>query len=347
MDIKKLSKQDEKIIETKKVFVRADLDVPFDSDLRIADSFRIDRCLETIKYLVDLDCAVVLATKLGRPEEKKISTKNIVDYLSKIIGKTVKFVDDYPGDRAAKAIKDLKNTEVLLLENVRFFPEEKTNTGEVFAKKFATLFDFYVNETFAMLHRNETSLTEIPKNLNSYAGFNLEKEIEILSQVLVNPTKPLTIVIGGEKVQSKLSVIKNLVQVADKILVGGRLVLDNKVKQLGPHENIVLANLNEDTFDITDESIDEFTKHINESKTVVLVGPMGKFEEKAHEKGTKQIIWTAGNASSYKVVGGGDTVAAIKKFASITDFDFISTGGGAMLALLAGESLPALDSLRT
>lgn len=330
-------------IDEKKAFVRCDFDVPFDGVGGITSTLRIDRCIPTIKFLLDYKCGVVLATKLGRPEKEMLSTLLIKDYLSQALGIKVEYVEDYPGTRAHDAIKNVHFGSALLLENVRSYDVEK-NRDDDFAAEFVKDFDLYVNEAFAVCHRDETSVTTIPRYLSPYAGINLEKEIDTLSKVMQNPDRPLTLIVGGAKIESKLPVIEEFLDKADNILIGGKVGKENPT-MFADSENVFVATTDDTGFDISEVSIAAFQEKITLSKTVIFAGPMGKFENPNYEKGTKAIAQSIVDSGVYSVAGGGDTIAALDRFYLTNKFSFVSTGGGAMLEFLAGNKLPGLEAL--
>ncbi|MGD8744119.1 MAG: phosphoglycerate kinase [Candidatus Woesebacteria bacterium] len=346
MNVRKLSKIPKDKLKDRKIFVRCDMDVPFDTEGNITSTFRIDRCLETIKYLLANDCSVILATKIGRPEKRRISTDKLLPYLKEVLSMDVAFAGGYFEGEVQKKIKKLHGGGVLLLENVRFYEEEKDDDSP-FVSDYAKLFDIFVNEAFAMSHRREASITGFPKHIPSYAGFNLEQEIDQLERLMRNPAKPFVFLVGGVKVGSKLSVIDSLRKNVTDVLIGGRLVLEEEIKKYKGRESVVIGGLTDDTFDIDDETLKAFKELISKAKTILWAGPMGKFEEKAHQKGTKEVVDAITSSDAYKVAGGGDTIAAIEELTSIERFDFVSTGGGAMLAFLSGKKLKALESLKT
>ncbi len=350
MNLKKLSELSQHELNGKKVFVRVDFDVPLDNELKITSTFRIDRCIPTIKLLQESGAAVVLGTKIGRPAKQRISTEVLMQYLTQIFGSNIEFFADYMSLGSQQKIQELQSGRILLLENLRFYNlETATNYGEQErqeVKNYATNFNLYVNEAFAMSHRNETSVTRLPEYLPAYAGLNLEKEISTLLTLLENPEKPLVFIVGGAKIESKLPVINAFLEKADKILIAGKLIHEN-TSMLAEKSNVLIATSAPSGFDISEEAISAFCNEIKMAKTIVWAGPIGKFEEQDFEWGTSCIIECIGANQGYKVAGGGDTFAAIEKFNALDKFNFISTGGGAMLKFLAGEALPGLDPVKT
>lgn len=209
----------------KRALVRCDFNVPLDDSGNISSDFRIKQTIETIKYLSKNKAKVVLISHLGDPKgkaDKKLSLILIVKKLSELLKINVKFANDCIGREAKKAINDLKNGEVILLENLRFHKEEEENNDD-FSRQLAELGDIFVNDAFGACHRAHASIVGVPKLIPSCAGLLLEKEIKTLSGVLDNPARPLVIVIGGAKIESKLGIIKEFLKSADEILIGGKI----------------------------------------------------------------------------------------------------------------------------
>ena len=318
----------------KRVIVRCDFDVPVKSG-KILDDTRIRDSLPTLKYLLSKGAKLFLISKLGRPKGKdpSLSLEIIVETLSNYLGKKIIFQKD---------LNERDNDEVILLDNLRFWLEEEDG-DENFGKKLATFGDLYVNECFATSHRNDASIAQLPKFLPSYAGIRLLKEIRELEIVLKSPARPLIAIIGGAKLETKLPAIFNLAKIADKVLVGGKLMFEVERRSLP--ENVVVAHDDVETKDIGDESIELFSESISKAKMVVWNGPMGVFEDDSYMKGTKEIAKAVTDSDAYSVIGGGDTISALNKLDLISKIKFVSTGGGAMLEFLAGKTLPGLKAL--
>lgn len=318
----------------KRIIVRCDFDVPAENG-KILDDTRIKDSLPTLKYLLSNNAKLFLISKLGRPKGKdpSLSLEIIVNTLSKLLDRKIIFQKD---------LHEKNRGEVILLENLRFWTEEEAG-DENFGKKLSIFGDLYVNECFATSHRNDASITQLPKLLPAYAGIRLLKEVEQLKIVMRNPARPLIALIGGAKLETKLPAIFNLAKVADKVLVGGRLMFEVQRRSLP--ENVVVAHDDVQTKDIGEQSIELFAEVINEAKMIVWNGPMGMFEDSRYMKGTKEIAQAVTDSDAYSVIGGGDTISALNKLDLISKIKFVSTGGGAMLEFLAGKTLPGLKAL--
>lgn len=339
----------------KAVLLRTDCDVPLirregekarGQEIVVADSTRIENSLSTIRYLLSQKAKIIIISHLGRPEGKivkELSLKPVAEKLSSLLKKEVNLSAEVLGKKTEQAIKELKFGETLLLENLRFDSrEEKNDKG--FAQRLASLAGFYINDAFAVSHREHASVVGIPHFLPSAFGFDFLKEIEVLSQVRENPKKPVVVILGGIK-ESKLEAAKKMIGWVDYILVGGKLVLYPGVSQLVDHERIS-GHLKRDGEDITIESVKEFEKIITKAGTVIWSGPMGAYEKEEHSQGTRKIAEAVVKSGAYTVVGGGDTEAALTKFGLVDKIDYISSGGGAMLAFLAEGTLPGIEAIK-
>lgn len=210
-------------LKGKRVFIRADFNVPLDENLKITDDRRIRSTLPTINYAIDEGAKVILASHLGRPKGKvspRLSLQPVAKRLQRLLNKDVTFVEDCIGPQVENVVSRMKNGDVVLLENLRFHPEEEKNDEE-FAKALARLADFYVNDAFGASHRSHASIVGITKFLPSAAGFLLKKEIEYLQGVVTNPVRPFVAILGGAKVSGKIGVLENLANKVDKVIVGG------------------------------------------------------------------------------------------------------------------------------
>ena len=318
----------------KRVVVRCDFDVPI-KEGKIVDDTRINDSIPTLKYLLDKGAKLVLISKMGRPKfrDPNLSFKLILPEVSEKLGREVVIKDSIEGGFSE---------EVVLLENIRFWPEEEKNDPE-FSKKLASVGDIYVNECFATSHRTDASIVGIPEILPAFAGLNLIKEVIELEKILENHEKPLIAIIGGAKIETKLPAIYNLAKVSDTVLVGGILMFEVGGQTLP--ENVVIAPDDIDQKDIGPKSVDTFSKIIQGAKTIVWNGPMGVFEEEKYSDGTKRVAEAVALADAHTIVGGGDTIAAMEKYNLLGKIDYVSSGGGAMLDFLSGKKLPGLIAL--
>ena len=381
----------------KKVFIRVDFNVPFNDYGEITDSSRIAASLPTIEYILSNGGACILASHLGRPvgKDSELSLKKIIPELKKLLGKDVIFLENSIGAQTKEACSNLQNGEVVLLENLRFY-EEETKADIDFAKELSSLADIYINDAYGTTHREHASTATIAQFFSEKApGMLLEKEIESLKKLMEKPKKPVTAIIGGAKVSSKISVIANMLDVVDNLIIGGGMAytfIKNNGGNIGESifekdklddcseiislaeqknvnvflpEDVVASNefSNEGLkkviniynipsgwqgLDIGPLTISNFENIVTESKTILWNGPMGVFEMPAFEKGTLSIAKSVAKATSsgaFSLIGGGDSVAAIKKFNLQDEVSFISTGGGAMLESLEGKILPGIKAL--
>lgn len=333
-------------VKDKKVLVRADLDIPVKNN-EIEDFSRLTSGLETIKYLLHEGAIVIITGHMGRPDGKdeKLSLRIVAKWFADRFSEkemTPEKLVDFEGWKL--------NNNLFVLENLRFDKGEEENNEE-FAKKLSEVADIYVNEAFSVSHRAHASVEKIAQYLPSYAGFHLMREIKVLSAILNNPKRPLTVIIGGAKIETKLPLISNMHRFADYVLVGGELAEQTKVlvneqhkKIIGQKAMLLVADLTEDNFDITRNSVENFEQIIERSETVVWNGPMG-YIEKGYVNGTQELAKVINNSKAYKVIGGGDTIGFLESKKLIDKFDFVSVGGGAMLEFLAGEKLPGIEAL--
>lgn len=383
--------------EQKKVLIRVDFNVPINDKDEVTDSSRIKSSIPTIKHVLDQGGSCILVSHLGRPKgvDPQFSLKKIIPELENLLNLRVKFISDFFEIKDKHQELDLKKGEVALLENLRFNPEE-TAADEAFAKRLSTLADIYINDAFGTTHREHASTATVAKFFEiKCAGLLLQREIDSLQKLLKNPKRPVTAIIGGAKVSSKLSVIVNMLNVVDNLIIGGGMAytfIKNNGGSIGDSifekdclndctkiieqarnkgVNIYLPTdvIASDEFsdkslkkeiniyeipegwqglDIGTKTRNEFEKIIFLSKTILWNGPMGVFEMSSFEHGTKEVAIAVGKATAqgaFSLVGGGDSVAAIKKFKLEQSISCISTGGGAMLESLEGKVLPGIKAL--
>lgn len=384
-------------VKGKKVFVRADFNVPMDEHQNIINDTRIRATIPTICHLLDGGAAVILACHVGRPteaREPKFSTKPIMARLSELLGHEVKWAPDCVGPEAEKAAAALKPGEVLLLENLRYHKEEKKN-DPVFAKQLAALADIAVDDAFGVAHRAHASNVGITSYLETVAGFLMEKEINYIGKTLEAPKRPFVAIIGGAKVSDKIGVIENMIDKVNTIIIGGGMAhtfdaskgypigdslcerdkiglakeLLEKAEKKGvkvvlPVDVVIAdkfaADANTKTVDVDKipdgwqaldsgaKTSEEYVKALQGAKTVIWNGPMGVFEFDAFAKGTEAVAHAVAEATkrgAVSIVGGGDSIAALKKTGLSDRISHISTGGGATLELLEGKVLPGIAAL--
>lgn len=334
-------------LKDKTVLVRIDSDVDIEQG-RILDDTRLASSLETIRYILEQKGRVTLLGHLGRPngkENPEFTLEPIAHWFAnKFNGKAIpeKF-----GAFLGWAIT--KNLSIL--ENLRYRPGEESNDLEL-AKQFSKLGDVYVNESFAVSHRNHASITGITKYLPSYAGFHLAEEVEELSKILKNPKRPLVVLIGGAKIETKLPMVEKMHRIADYVLVGGKIAEETKIlikvqhEKIHGHKSVVLvADNTPDGLDITDKDAENFMQIISLGKTIVWNGPVGKMGNPETEENSLKIAQSIIDSGVYSVVGGGDTLTLLDEHHLLDKFSFISTGGGAMLEFLSGKELPGIKAL--
>jgi len=322
MDLPKLTDLD---VTGKKVLLRLDLDCdPNPDDLRIKASE------ETLDYLKNKNSEIIILAHKGRPQQDGVSVR----------------VREELSLKPFQPIFDKWGAKVE--ENLRFDVGEESNDPE-FTKKLASLGDCYINDAFASSHREHASIVGLPKLLPHAAGIHFMREVENLSKVFENPEHPVIILISGIK-KDKLEMIKPLEEIADKVLVGGRLpeflgdaALESVRSQSG---KVIIGNLVMDKEDITLNTIDRFTKEIKLAKTIVLAGVLGKFEDEGHRMGTEKVFSAVADSNTFKIVGGGDSLEAIRMYHLEDKFSWISVGGGAMLEFLSKKTLPGIEALK-
>jgi phosphoglycerate kinase len=382
----------------KAVLLRLDINAPLDpSNNQILDDGRIVAAKPTLDVLSDARVAILShQSRPGRGDFTPLQQH--AELLQKTCSQRVTFIDDVMGPAARQAVRDMKKGEIVVLDNVRFCAEEiLEDTGEKLAKtnlvrRLAPLFDIYVNDAFATAHRSQTSLVGFPYVLPSAAGKLMEGELSAIGQLMGNPARPSTYVLGGAKVEDKVPVIENILSTgkADRVLVGGNIAkvflkaADTKLGQADEEElgtvtdevlkaNRILSKYKRrivlptdfgtsrdgervDTpvrkltkagraLDIGSDTVEKFTEIIADSKTIVASGPMGVFEEDGFESGTKAVLESMANTNAFTVIGGGHLAGYAGILGISERLSHVSTAGGAMLSLLAGEELPAITAL--
>jgi phosphoglycerate kinase len=325
-------------VKGKKVLVRLDLDVPVENG-EVGDLTRLQAALATLRSTVERGGQPIILGHAGRPEGKMVesmSLRPILEKLMELLG------GDYIYEIIDQPMPSLGGT-IFALENLRFNAGEEANDPE-FAKYLASFGEMYVNDAFAVSHRAHASLDQLPKLLPHYAGVHLIEEVTHLEAAIKSPAHPVVLILGGAKVETKLPVVEAMDAVADQILLGGKLVKEADPVTLPT--KVVLAALDETGFDIDAASRDVFVKIIAQAQTIIWNGPVGKFEESPYDAGTKAVaVAVAANTGANRVIGGGDTLAALSTFGLLDKVGYVSTGGGAMLDFLAGEKLPGLVAI--
>ena len=384
-------------LKNKKVLVRVDFNVPLNKKMEVTDNTRIFAVKPTTDYILKNQGICILMTHFGRPEGRSIdfSIEHILGEVQKTLNRDVVFVNDCIGPKVKKAAESLKAGQILLLENLRFYKQE-TQGEEAFSKNLADIADVYVNDAFGTSHRRHASTAVVAKYFKEKcAGLLLEQETKAIAQFLESKQHPVTAIIGGAKVSSKIPVIKSLLSAVDNLLIGGGMAY-TFIKSKGGHigESIferdmlavcnellkeaadkgVLLLLPEDVIaaerldnnaqiktlnasnikngwmglDIGEKTQKTFNKIINDSKTILWNGPLGVFEMDSFSTGTKAVadaVVATTKKGGFSLVGGGDSVAALKKFNLVDKVSYVSTGGGAMLESLEGKALPGIVAL--
>jgi len=380
-----------KKIKNQRFLVRVDFNVPLDGK-RIKDDYKIASGLETIKYLSAKGGKVIVLTHLGDPAGKvklALSAAPLANHLATLLKIKIKFISITVGEKVETAISQMKPGEIIFLENVRFNPGELKN-DKVFAKNLASLADIYVNDAFAVSHRSQASVDAIKSYLPAYAGLLLEQELKALNKI-VKPKKPLVVMMGGAKIETKAALIANLYSSASHILLGGGLAnnfLKYKKFEIGKSlfdagslpvikkllvgratdkkilfpvdviiknrsgrifsKKITEVSKSDIIFDIGPETISLYAKYIKNANTIIWNGPMGKFEEVHFKNGTislARVVAARSRGRAYGVVGGGETVEALKMSKMMEHVDWISTAGGAMLSYLGKAPMPGLKKI--
>jgi 3-phosphoglycerate kinase len=389
-------------VKGRRALVRVDFNVPteeVDGLIRITDDTRIRESLPTINLLRERGAKVILLAHFGRPKGKpnpKYSLNPVAQRLAELLGAPVQFCPETVGAEAEAATRQLRDGEVLLMENVRFYEQEEKNDPK-FSQQLARLGDVYVNDAFGAAHRAHASTAGVAKYLSPAAmGLLMERELRYLQDETANPERPFLVILGGAKVSDKIDVIKALMDKADVFLIGGamaytfyraigiptgasrveadkvhlaeellKLAEQKRIKFLLPVDNIetdefksgansrntpVLSKARGITegwqaVDIGAETIRQYKAEIEKAKTVLWNGPVGVFEIPDFANGTRALAEALARSSAKSIIGGGDSVTAVKQFGLADKMTFISTGGGASLELLEGKVLPGVAAL--
>ncbi len=322
-------------ISNSKVFLRVDFDVPIIDNI-VQNTYRIKRAIPTIQLLLQNNNTVIMFTKVGRPNgfDEHLSTKHFIPILNQELGTQINFVDDI--DKLPKSFMN----RLTLFENTRFFEWEEARNEE-FDRRMANFFDYYVDEAFAVSHREETSNFGIPSKMQYLAlGLNYKKEIEYLEKVRQGLfEKPAIFILGGAKAETKIPMIEKVRGFFNYIIVGGKLVQEEAMKSLKLKvPNVVLLPLETHNFDINTKAIETVNSAVTIAKTIIWNGPLGMFEKEEYATSTKKLISALeAKQNCLTLIGGGDTISAIEKYGDFSKYSFVSTGGGAMFSYLTGE----------
>lgn len=372
----------------KTVIIRCDLNVPIKNN-EIEDDTRINESLSSINYLIDNNAKIIILSHLGKikAEEDKINNTLYPVYLKlkELLNTNVYFSKELMGESLEEKVKNLKEKEVLLIENTRFadYPDKLESSCDLnLAKYWASLGDIFINDAYGTTHRKHASNVGISQFLPSAIGFLIEKEMTKLDSIMNESTHPFTVIMGGKKISDKTLVIDNLIKKCDYLLLGGgmcftflksmnlntglsivdndnieyckNILNNNKDKLILPLDIVTkenkIKNINEISdedigYDIGPKTIKEFTHILKNSKRVIVNGPMGVFEEEPYSHGTKEILQVLKENNIKTLVGGGDSASAVNQLGFASEFYHISTGGGATLEYLSGKKLPGIEAI--
>tara|TARA_B100000131_G_scaffold174337_1_gene168426 strand:- start:127 stop:1317 length:1191 start_codon:yes stop_codon:yes gene_type:complete len=382
-------------LKGKKVLLRVDLNVPMKNGA-ITETSRIEKIIPTIKFLSEKQAKIIILSHIGRPKGnvvKGMSLEPISKKLSSLINKEVIFNNKTVDQVKISEVENIKNCSIMMLENIRFNKGEETN-DEKFSKDISKLGDIFVNDAFSVSHRSHASVEGVTKFIPSFYGLQIAEEIKALKRITSEIKKPVTLIIGGSKISTKIRIINNLIKKFNNIIIVGGMantllkhtgsnigrsicehdcadlikeilknskmyncsitypidvVVSKSVEGIGKNKDINDIKEDDIILDIGMKTIDKIKKIIDDTNTVLWNGPAGYFENPNFQNGTSKILEIISNKTKndkiFSVAGGGETVAAIKKFNKLNSFTFVSTAGGAFLEYLEGKTLPGIKAL--
>lgn len=347
-------------LNNKKVLLRCDFDVPV-VDGKITEKFRIQKQKTVIDFLLK-QSAIMAIAHIKAVE----SFRGVASELEGLLDRKIELIENL-GELGSR-VRSLERGKLYLLDNIRNWPSEEKN-DELFAKTLSAGFDLYINNAFAVCHRKHASVSAITRFLPSYAGFLIKEETVQLAKAVNLPKDGKIFLMGGAKTKTKIPVIKNFIDKAQNILVGG-VVANDILKEMGVDIGLSVADrdtaslleglnikdsrlmipfdfniFEKKILDIGPKTIKEYINVIRGARVIIWNGPMGLFEDERFSKGTYVVADAIAKSKGYKIIGGGDTIAAVNKLGLLDKFDFVSTGGGSMLDFLAGKRLPGLEVL--
>ncbi len=384
---------------SKKALIRVDFNVPLDEDFQVTDSSRIEGARKTILKVLEDGGSAVLMSHLGRPKgsrKPEMSLSHIAGKVSEIIGVQVRFIEHAVGTQVEEQIAEVQDGEVVLLENLRFYPEEESG-DRAFAEQLSRLGDIYVNDAFGTAHRAHASTTIVADFFpeKKCFGYLLAGEIEAIERIMKSGEKPVTAIMGGAKVSSKITIIENILPKIDHLIIGGGMTytfikaqggqvgdsiceddklqlardIMEKAQSMNVEVHLPVDVVAADAFDnaartqvcpvgeipegwqgldVGPQTLELFRRVLLNSRTILWNGPVGVFEMETFAKGTIAIgeyVDEATQNGAFSLVGGGDSVSAVKKFGFADKVSYVSTGGGAMLESLEGKTLPGIAAI--
>ena len=351
-------------LKGKRVLIRCALNVPLDEKGNIADDFRLKESLATLSYAAEQGAKCVLLGHLGRPDPlfefgnhpavpPLWSLRKVAEHLSVLLGRQILFFEQPIGREVRDQISLLKEGEIAMLENMRFYKGEEAN-DENFAKELANLGDIYVNDAFDVNHRAHASVSGVVKFVPvAVAGIQLKKEVDALNRILENPKRKMVVIVGGSKIETKAGFLGAVCKLADTVLMGNLVSKEVEEKPFlvpAEYRDRLVAAIDgypgeSQSFDIGPRTRELFKSHIQGARTIFWSGPLGKVEEEAYRQGSLEIANAIGESGAFSVAGGGDLAGFLERAGLKNKFSHISIGGSALLAYIAGEKLPGIEAL--